>query len=373
MQNKKKLLFIIWSFSYGGGAEKILANIVNHMDYEKYDIEILEYLHSDKPEAVDPHVKLLPPVMDATKKSLFRRGWHAFIDRILMKLCPSLVRKAHLNRTYDVEISFNYLIPTFLLSRRSQKRIAWIHSSVYDLEENRRQRQRQARAFRDIDTIVPISETTRESLLTVFPECADRLLTIYNGYDFQSMIPDGDTDDFDLLFCNRLDENKDPLRFIRLFKQLRDTGIPVTGKILGTGALREAVIQSIRELGLEDCLEYVGYKKNPYAYFARCRVFCLTSYIEGFPTTLVEAMHFGKPFLSTPVAGTKELAQDGICGVVAADDAAYIAGLTRLLTDAAVYDAMSRACRESVESYSIENQIRAIEACLEAPRRRADA
>lgn len=45
---KKKVLFIIWSFSYGGGAEKILANIVNNLDYEKYDIDVLEYLHADK-------------------------------------------------------------------------------------------------------------------------------------------------------------------------------------------------------------------------------------------------------------------------------------------------------------------------------------
>ena len=37
---KKKVLFIIWSFSYGGGAEKILANIVNNLDYEKYDIDV---------------------------------------------------------------------------------------------------------------------------------------------------------------------------------------------------------------------------------------------------------------------------------------------------------------------------------------------
>ena len=29
---KKKILFIIWSFTYGGGAEKILANIVNNMN-----------------------------------------------------------------------------------------------------------------------------------------------------------------------------------------------------------------------------------------------------------------------------------------------------------------------------------------------------
>ena len=44
---KQRVLFIIWSFTYGGGAEKILANIVNNLNREQYDIEVLEYYHSD--------------------------------------------------------------------------------------------------------------------------------------------------------------------------------------------------------------------------------------------------------------------------------------------------------------------------------------
>ena len=40
---KKKVLFIIWSYSYGGGAERVLTNIVNNLDPSKYEIDILEY------------------------------------------------------------------------------------------------------------------------------------------------------------------------------------------------------------------------------------------------------------------------------------------------------------------------------------------
>ncbi len=367
MQHRKSVLFIIWSLSYGGGAEKILANIVNHMDYEKYDIEVLEYLHSDKMETVDPHVKILPPIVDITKKSLFRKALNAFINRFLIKVWPVLVRKVCLNRAYDVEISFNYLIPTFLLNRSSKKRISWIHSSVYDLEKKKRQKKLQAKAFKNVDTIVAISETTRESLITEFPECAEKLLTIYNGYEFQKMVPDGDVVDFDLLYCNRFDENKNPVRFVQLFGKLRDAGLSVTGKMLGTGTQYAEVVRLIKELGLDDCLECVGYKKNPYAYFSHCKVFCLTTHIEGFPTTLVESMYFGKPFVSTPVAGTKELAQNGKCGIVATDDEEYIDGLVLLMTDVQAYESMSRSCRKAVEKYSIESQISALESCLETP------
>ena len=71
---KKRILFIIWSFTYGGGAEKILANIVNNLNRDKYDIEILEFLHSNiGKEEVKDYVKILPPIIDVTDKSIIAR------------------------------------------------------------------------------------------------------------------------------------------------------------------------------------------------------------------------------------------------------------------------------------------------------------
>ena len=64
---KKKLLFIIWSYTSGGGAEVILANIVNNLDFTKYDVDILEYWHSDiQTLKTDKRVGLLN-IIDATK------------------------------------------------------------------------------------------------------------------------------------------------------------------------------------------------------------------------------------------------------------------------------------------------------------------
>ena len=55
----KKLLFIIWSNSYGGGAERQLTNLINHLDKDKYDIDLIEYFHTDtKPEKVNDNIQL---------------------------------------------------------------------------------------------------------------------------------------------------------------------------------------------------------------------------------------------------------------------------------------------------------------------------
>lgn len=358
---KKKILFIIWSFTYGGGAEKILANIVNNLNTDKYDIEILEFLHSDiGKEEVNDYVKILPPIINTTDKRICARIKNRVLNR-LVYIVPELIRKMHLNRCYDVEISFNYLIPTFLLNKHSKKRIAWMHSSIYDLEENKRLRNKQRKALSSVDKIVAISNATEKSIATVFPEFKDKIIKIYNGYDFSGMVPEGTVTDFQLLYCNRFDENKDPLQFIRIVKRLNDLGLSVTAKMLGTGVLFDEAVRLIREYKLEAQIECVGYKKNPYAYYKHCKVFCLTSHSEGFPTTLVEAMYFGKPFVSTPVAGTDELSQNGNCGFVARDEEEYAIKLLELLTTSELYKNMSEYCSNYVINYSLKNQIQAIE------------
>ena len=65
MVAKKKILFFMWSFSFGGGAEKILSTIVSNLDPEKYDIDILEMEHFDKGyESVPKHVRILKSLQD---------------------------------------------------------------------------------------------------------------------------------------------------------------------------------------------------------------------------------------------------------------------------------------------------------------------
>lgn len=360
---KKSVLFIIWSFTYGGGAEKILANIVNHLDYSKYDIEVLEYIHSDLgKENVNENVKILNPIIDTTKKKLFSKIKNVVIDKVLMNCCPEIVRRVCLNRTYDVEIAFNYLVPTFLLNCKSKKLISWIHGSIDDLEKNKWNRLMQGKYLNRVGNIIAISNETEKSILRIYPEYKSKLIKIYNGYDFRNMHSNGNQkENFELLYCNRFDANKNPLFLIEVAKILREDGVDFKIKMLGKGELLERVKAQVKRCKLEKQVEFVGYVNNPYEYFENCKVFCLTSCMEGFPTTLIESMYFGKPFISTAVGGTEELAQDGKCGFVENDPIQYAKKIEILLLNEKVYNTMSNNCSREVKKYSIQRQISEID------------
>ena len=69
----KKILFITYSFSLGGGSEKILSNILNGLaDKTDYDVSVLEYAKYDiKSERINSKIKSLNPIVDMNKSSSF--------------------------------------------------------------------------------------------------------------------------------------------------------------------------------------------------------------------------------------------------------------------------------------------------------------
>ena len=106
---KKKILFTIWTYSWGGGAENILTNLVNHLDPNKYEIDILEYFHSDiKKEPVNENINILPPIIDSTNTNKFEKLY----KMILTRWFPKLIRKKYANKDYDIEIVKTYFQST---------------------------------------------------------------------------------------------------------------------------------------------------------------------------------------------------------------------------------------------------------------------
>ena len=182
---KKKILFFLWSFSLGGGAEKILSTIVNNLDREKYDIDIIEIEHFDKGyEPVNDNIKILKSWQDYRQSKIKR----AILWRI-RKFFPNLVRKIMVKEKYDIEISFTIINPPFEFSRDdSVKKIAWIHGSIEDFMNDSQKRNNHRKHLEVVDKIISVSEKTKESIISVYPEYEDKVLTIYNGYDFDSIL-----------------------------------------------------------------------------------------------------------------------------------------------------------------------------------------
>ncbi len=102
---------------------------------------------------------------------------------------------------------------------------------------------------------------------------------------------------------------------LRAIGHLRDDGRIVRLALLGEGPTRAELEALARELGIAEQLWMPGRIDNPLSFFARSPVSSLSSYSEGLPNVLIEAMMCG----CTPVAtdcptGPREVLQGGRYG-----------------------------------------------------------
>ncbi|MEM8618054.1 MAG: glycosyltransferase, partial [Pseudomonadota bacterium] len=73
--------------------------------------------------------------------------------------------------------------------------------------------------------------------------------------------------------------------------------------VLGTGPDQAALEAYAEELGIEDRVEFLGFRMDRFAYLVRADVFLLSSITEGFPNALIEAVAAGIPAVTTDCAG----------------------------------------------------------------------
>ncbi len=87
-------------------------------------------------------------------------------------------------------------------------------------------------------------------------------------------------------------------------------------KLAGTGIYQEVLRKLVKELKLENKIEFIGWVSDKKSFFESIDIFCSTSSEETFGLVLLEAMKYHKPIIATDTDGTKEVLRDGIDGIV---------------------------------------------------------
>lgn len=121
----------------------------------------------------------------------------------------------------------------------------------------------------------------------------------------------------DILFVGRLVEEKDPIRFIRIIKNIIKKKNNLVVRIIGDGMFFDKINSLILDLNLQNNVYLMGFKSNPYIYMKNTKLLMVTSRWEGFGLVAMEAMLLGTPVLGTGVGGLKNIinnyCQEWIC------------------------------------------------------------
>lgn len=144
-----------------------------------------------------------------------------------------------------------------------------------------------------------------------------------------------------------------------------------TFSIAGEGPMEEELRRLVRELDLEDRVQFTGFLSQDalQGLFSVSHIFLHPSETvngdaEGVPNAMLEAMAGGLPVVTTRHGGIPEVIEDGHNGLLCpeADVPAVTAALFRLAENSDLYRSLSKNAATSVrDQFSAENQVAAIE------------
>jgi glycosyltransferase involved in cell wall biosynthesis len=140
-----------------------------------------------------------------------------------------------------------------------------------------------------------------------------------------------------------------------LLPAFRDAITKVPGLRLiigGNGEVGQAKVLAA-QLNIDDRVLFAGWVsgEDKINYLCQADIYILPSYNEGLPVSLLEAMSWQIPVISTRVGGIPELVRDGIDGLLvdAGDHAAISSAIIKLSQDAGLRRQMGKAARDQVE------------------------
>jgi glycosyltransferase involved in cell wall biosynthesis len=181
------------------------------------------------------------------------------------------------------------------------------------------------------------------------------------------VIPEAQT----ILFAGMMIPRKNVTGLLRAFDKVRGR-VPSTRLVI-VGPTPEAeyadeVRALVRQLDLQDAVEFRGFLENPelVACLAQSRCLVLFSNEETSPTVIAQAMAMGKPIVATRVGGIPELALEGKGGflVDAGDEASLSERLICVLTSDDLVREMGAYNRQAAVTRSSPDEVarRTIEA-----------
>lgn len=316
-----------------GGAEQVLLTYLLNFDRKKYTVELL--LHTCEGELLtnlpkDVKVRSLVPKDDGKLFSKFKRSFF-FKSLNYNSFFLALFLKIIFNKS-DLTVAFMEGIATNIASHFNGPKIAWIHTDVNLnpwADSFFRNKKNQKKIYEKFDKIVFVSKGGKNEFNKKFPSIPlSKEVVIHNLVDRKKIevLSEKTNKNFEdwktetkgtirLISVGRLDPVKRMDLLENAFRNIDILKFPVSLTIIGAGSEGKK-LRSIASLEKKSRIYLLGKKDNPMPYVKNSILFVSTSFVESYPTAIIEALILGTPVLATKNAGSSEVLGDSINGKV---------------------------------------------------------
>lgn len=232
------------------------------------------------------------------------------------------------------------------------------------------------------DTLIAVSEETKEDVLKHFDVNEDKVKVIYNGINLQEYVVTEETSILDrfgvdknkpyVLFVGRITRQKGIIHLVNAIKYIdADTQIVLCAGAPDTPEIAQEMKDSVDEVKLTRnnviWIEEMLPKDQIIQLYSHADVFCCPSIYEPFGIINIEAMACKTAVVASSVGGIKEVVVEGETGILVPVEQQNVApfepidpdkfakdlakGVNKLIDNKALRDSMAEKGRKRVEQH----------------------
>lgn len=352
---KKRLLFINGHLNVGG-VEKSLVDVLRHLDYDQFDVDLLllEGI-GDYEDELPTNVRVILRSLENTQGPLLlnllrnvrHRDWFSFKMRIILLVSKIFGQKwiglaKHIlteGNVYDCVIGYRSGICTQLAAYgvNARRRIAWWHHGCMNFSGKAAEILEMA--YRQMNSIVAVSSSSALLVAEAFPDIKSKIKVIPNMivtnelYDKSKQFDPEEfqKSEFKIVSVGRMSPEKNMIMCPYIADLLKKKGISFRWVLIGDGVEEQKVEMAISQLELKEDMIMVGKKSNPCPYIAMADLMIHPSLVESQGITLLESMVLRTPVVANSSMGPQEFIKSGINGYLVKNDVEEIAQIIEAL------------------------------------------
>ena len=165
--------------------------------------------------------------------------------------------------------------------------------------------------FKHVDMILFLAKKWVDLFHELYADIRTPAKVLYNACEFIDPIPISEKKK-EIIFVGSIDDNKAPDLLIKAWAKLNAKFPEWKIKVLGRGNIQKFQTLS-NQLGISDSIEFMGQVTGELkeSIFHNASIYCMCSYMEGFPMVVLEAWAHSISVVTTPVGGLPDVIADG--------------------------------------------------------------
>ncbi|MFC5773347.1 glycosyltransferase family 4 protein [Ectobacillus antri] len=163
--------------------------------------------------------------------------------------------------------------------------------------------------------------------------------------------------DFLLFYAAEFNRNKNQQLLIQVLAHIKNDVPHIRLLLAGIGPLQEQCRQLARKLGVEENVDFLGYRNDLDQVLPACDIAVASSLREGLPVNIMEAMACGLPVVATANRGHLELVHDGVNGYIVSEENVrkFATNIYKLSQSTELVNEMGKQNQQIIMKYAISS------------------